>query len=49
MFKMDGFYRCAIRSVVMKAYIAVFEIDEAAKVVRILRYFHFSENYANKL
>lgn len=34
---------------VMKAYIAVFEIDEDAKVVRILRYFHFSENYANKL
>ena len=49
MFKMDGFYRCAIRSVAMKTYIAVFEIDDAAKVARILRYFHSSENYANKL
>ena len=27
----------------------VFEIDEHAKAVRILRYFHSSENYANKL
>ena len=37
------------RKAVIKAYIAVFEIDEAAKIVRILRYLHSSENYANRL
>ena len=49
MSRTDEFCRCAIRSVAMKTCIAVFEIDEAAKVIRILRYFHSSENYANKL
>ena len=37
------------RKAVIKAYIAVFEIDEAAKIVRILRYLDSSENYANRL
>lgn len=34
---------------VVKSYIVVFEIDTAANTVRILRIFHSSENYANKL
>ena len=34
---------------VAKSYIVVFEIDSIANTVRILRFFHASENYANKL
>ena len=34
---------------IAKSYIVVFEIDSGANTVRILRIFHFSENYANKL
>ena len=34
---------------IAKSYIVVFEIDSDANVVRILRVFHSSENYANKL
>ena len=34
---------------IAKSYIVVFEIDSDANTVRILRVFHFSENYANKL
>ena len=37
------------RKAVVRAYILVYEIDEDAQVVRILRFFHESENYANKL
>ena len=32
-----------------KSYIVVFEIDSGTNTVRILRIFHSSENYANKL
>ena len=34
---------------IAKSYIVVFEIDSDANAVRILRVFHSSENYANKL
>ena len=34
---------------IAKSYIIVFEIDSDANTVRILRVFHSSENYANKL
>ena len=34
---------------IAKSYIVVFEIDSDANKVRILRVFHSSENYANKL
>ena len=34
---------------IAKSYIVVFEIDSDANTVRILRVFHSSENYANKL
>ena len=34
---------------IAKSYIVVFEIDSDVNTVRILRVFHSSENYANKL
>ena len=34
---------------IAKSYIVVFEIDSGTNTVRILRFFHSSENYANKL
>ena len=34
---------------IAKSYIVVFEIDFDANAVRILSFFHSSENYANKL
>ena len=34
---------------IAKSYIVVFEIDADANTVRILRVFHSSEDYANKL
>ena len=34
---------------IAKSYIVVFEIDSDTNTVRILRFFHASENYANKL
>ena len=34
---------------IVNSYIAVFEIDLEANIVRIMRIFHSSENYANKL
>lgn len=37
------------RKAIVRAYILVYEIDADAEVVRILRFFHESENYANKL
>ena len=37
------------RKAVVRAYILVYEIDEAAQVVRVLRFFHESENYSSKL
>ena len=33
----------------VRAYILVYEIDRAAQTVRILRFFHEAENYADKL
>ena len=35
--------------VVMGSYIMIYEIDASTGVVRILRFFHSSENYADKL
>mgnify|MGYP002626511627 CR=1 FL=1 len=37
------------RKAVVRAYILVYEINHAAQVVRVLRFFHGSEDYANKL
>ena len=37
------------RKAVVRAYILVYEIDEGAQVVRVLRFFHESENYSSKL
>lgn len=37
------------RKAIVRAYILVYEIDYAAQVVRVLRFFHGSENYVNKL
>ena len=37
------------RKAIVRAYILVYEIDEALSVVRVLRFFHESENYAQKL
>ena len=34
---------------IVKSYIVVFEVDSDTNTVRILRFFHSSENYANKL
>ena len=37
------------RKAIVRAYILVYEIDHAAQTVRVLRFFHGSEDYANKL
>ena len=37
------------RKATVWAYILIYEIDADAEVVRVLRFFHESENYANKL
>lgn len=37
------------RKAVVKSYILVYEIDSDNRLVRVLRFFHSSENYANKL
>jgi len=37
------------RKAIVRAYILVYEIDHAAQAVRVLRFFHGSEDYANKL
>jgi len=37
------------RKAIVRAYIMVYEIDNASKAVRVLRFFHESENYASKL
>lgn len=37
------------RKVVVRSYIMVYEIDGEEDVVRILRFFHGSENYADKM
>lgn len=37
------------RKATVRAYILIYEIDADAEVVRVLRFFHESENYANKL
>ena len=34
---------------IVRAYILVYEINMEEQVVRVLRFFHSSENYANKL
>ena len=37
------------RKAIVRAYILVYEIDESAQAVRVLRFFHESENYSQKL
>jgi plasmid stabilization system protein ParE len=37
------------RKAIIRAYILVYEIDRQAQVVRVLRFFHESENYSGKL
>ena len=37
------------RKATIKSYILVFEIDEVAHVVRALRFFHETEDYAHKI
>ena len=37
------------RKAIVRAYILVYEIVESTRVVRVLRIFHESENYSNKL
>ena len=37
------------RKAIVRAYILIYEIDKALSVVRVLRFFHESENYAQKL
>ena len=37
------------RKAIVRAYILVYEIVESTHVVRVLRIFHESENYSNKL
>lgn len=37
------------RKAMVRAYILIYEIDEDAHTVRVLRFFHGSENYSNKL
>lgn len=39
-----GYHKARVR-----AYIMVYEIDEEEYIVRVLRFFHESENYSNKL
>ena len=34
---------------IVRSYILVYEIDRAARLVRVLRLFHESENYSDKL
>ena len=37
------------RKAVVRSYVMVYEIDEAAEAVRVLRVFHSSEDYQRKL
>ena len=37
------------RKVPVKAYVLVYEIDSDEQIVRVLRFFHETENYSNKL
>ena len=37
------------RKAIVRAYILIYEIDEPAKTIRVLRFFHESENYSSKL
>ena len=37
------------RKALVRAYILVYEIDYDKQIVRVLRFFHESENYSNKL
>ena len=37
------------RKAIVRAYILVYEIDRQDQVVRVLRFFHESENYSGKL
>ena len=37
------------RKAIVRAYILVYEIDRQVQVVRVLRFFHESENYSGKL
>jgi addiction module RelE/StbE family toxin len=37
------------RKAVVRTYILVYEIDNLEKIVRVLRFFHGSENYSEKL
>jgi plasmid stabilization system protein ParE len=37
------------RKATAKSYVLVYEIDKDAKAVRVLRIFHGSENYVDKL
>ena len=37
------------RKAIVRSYILVYEIDRAARLVKVLRLFHESENYADKL
>lgn len=37
------------RKAVIKSYIMVYEIDEDEEVIHVLRFFHGSENYADKM
>ena len=39
-----GYHKAVIRS-----YIMIYEIDDAEETVRVLRFFHGSEDYENKL
>jgi len=37
------------RKAVVRAYVMIYEIDTAVQCVRVLRFFHGSEDYVNKL
>ena len=37
------------RKSVVRSYIMIYSVDDSEEVVRILRFFHGSEDYANKL
>ena len=37
------------RKAIVRAYLLVYEIDKTMQIVRVLRFFHETENYADKL
>lgn len=47
--KDDRLAELGYHKAIVRAYIMIYEIDASESLVRILRFFHSSEDYANKL